>query len=138
MITHVVCLDGTGQRRPQRYPTNIALIFDAMNGDIVDGGGESWEKARTQAGTLTQTGKYLAGVGTRGSPILQILGQGLGDGIAEKIVRGYTYLSRNYRPDDNIILAGFSRGAAAARALAGLITHQGLLNSTQYDPSHKE
>ena len=36
MTSHVVCLDGTGQTRLQQYPTNIALIFNAMDGIIVD------------------------------------------------------------------------------------------------------
>jgi hypothetical protein len=36
MTTHVVCLDGTGQTRLQPNPTNIAFIFNAMGGIIVD------------------------------------------------------------------------------------------------------
>ncbi len=69
--------------------------------------------------------------------MLKLLGNAFGDGIAEPIVRGYTFLSRNYAAGDPIILSGFSRGATAARALAGLVAAKGLLDSTRYDPTDK-
>ena len=70
-------------------------------------------------------------------PGIKHLGNVFGDGIAKPIVRGYTYISRNYAAGDDIILTGFSRGATAARALAGLIVKQGVLDSRGYDPSNK-
>lgn len=132
MTLHIVCLDGTGQVKLQPHPTNIARIFDGLGGAAEDAGNGSWE---TSAGG--QTGKYLCGVGTQGDAILKLLGQAWGDGIAEPIVRGYTYLSRRYQPGDEIILTGFSRGATAARALAGLIVAKGLLAQGGYDPGQK-
>ena len=137
MTTRVICLDGTGQVRTQPNPTNVALIFDAIGGAVVDGGNGSWETSVNQSGALVQSGKYLPGVGTQGNPILEILGQAFGAGIAEPIVRGYTYLSRTYAPGDDIIIIGFSRGAAAARALAGFVAGTGLLSPAQYVPSDK-
>lgn len=131
MTTHVVCLDGTGQVRSQPNPTNISKIFSALGGAVVDGGNNSWETT-SPAGRPSQTGKYLPGVGTAGNSILQILGKAFGDGIAEQIVRAHTFLSRNYSAGDNIIIVGFSRGAAAARALAGFVAVQGLLDKTRY------
>jgi glutathione S-transferase len=77
--------------------------------------------------------KYLPGVGTQGDLALKILGNLFGDGIAEPIIRGYTYLSRQYKKGDKIIIIGFSRGATAARALAGLIVGQGLLDTQNYN-----
>ncbi len=137
MTTHVVCLDGTGQVKPQPNPTNISKIFDALGGTVVDGGNNSWETT-SPAGSPDQVGKYIPGVGTQGNSILQWLGKGFGDGIAEQIVRGYTFLSRNYDPGDHLAIIGFSRGAAAARALAGFVAVQGLLDKTRYDSSDKD
>jgi hypothetical protein len=48
MTIHLVCLDGTGQKRPQAHLTNIALIFDVLGGVVVDGGNGSWETTLTQ------------------------------------------------------------------------------------------
>jgi uncharacterized protein (DUF2235 family) len=138
MTTHVVCLDGTGQQRPQAHPTNVSLIFDSMGGTIVDGGNGSWESTLSAGGAVVQDAKYLPGVGTQGSLILESLGKAFGAGIAEQIVRAYTYLSRVYGPGDEIIVTGFSRGAAAARALAGFVVGQGLLQPGRYDPADKD
>jgi glutathione S-transferase len=132
MTTHVVCLDGTNQVKVQTNPTNIARIFDTLGGGSADAGNGSFEVAA--AGL---TGKYRPGVGTQGDPVLKLLGNAFGDGIAEPILRGYTFLSRNYAPGDEIIITGFSRGATAARALAGLTVVHGLLDSTRYDPGDK-
>jgi uncharacterized protein (DUF2235 family) len=137
MTLHVVCLDGTGQARPQAHPTNISLIFDALGGATVDGGNGSWESTSSSIGSAAQTAKYLPGVGTQGNLILQALGKGFGAGIAEQIVRAYTYLSRVFSDGDDIMICGFSRGAAAARALAGFVVGQGLLNPAGYAASDK-
>jgi hypothetical protein len=135
MTTHVVCLDGTGQVKLQANPTNIARMFDALGGAAVGAGNGSFET--TTAGPPSVAGKYLAGVGTQGDPVLKLLGNAFGDGIAEPIVRGYTFLSRSYAVGDEIVITGFSRGATAARALAGLVVNQGLLNPARYDPNNK-
>jgi uncharacterized protein (DUF2235 family) len=135
MATHVVCLDGTGQVKLQAHPTNIARIFDTLGAGAVPIDNGSFEVVVGAPPTLT--GKYLPGVGTQGDPVLKLLGNGFGDGIAEPIVRGYTFLSRNYNVGDEIIITGFSRGATAARALAGLVAAQGLLDSNRYNPAIK-
>ena len=126
MKTLVVCLDGTNQTKTQNHPTNIARIFDSLGGNPVDAGHGSLET--TVAGDRLAVGKYLSGVGTQGDLALKVLGNLFGDGIAEPIVRGYTFLSRNYAPGDVIVITGFSRGATAGRALAGFAVGQGLLN----------
>lgn len=135
MATIVVCLDGTNQVKLQANPTNIARIFDSLGGVAVDAGNGSFETMR--AGPPASNGKYLPGVGSQGDPVLRLLGNAFGDGIAEPIVRGYTFLSRNYTTGDKIFISGFSRGAAAARALAGLVATQGLLDKTKYDVNDK-
>jgi len=134
MAKLVVCLDGTNQVFNQPHPTNIALIFTALGGSASDAGNGSFETAL--AGGAGQ-GKYLPGVGTQGNIFLKALGAAFGDGIAEPIVRGYTFLSRAWSPGDQIYITGFSRGATAARALAGFVVGQGLLNPANYDVNDK-
>jgi uncharacterized protein (DUF2235 family) len=136
MSTLVVCLDGTNQVKHQPDPTNVARIFDALGGAAADAGNGSWETAA--AGAPALLGKYLPGVGTQGNAILRVLGSAFGDGIAEPIVRGYTFLSRNYQAGDEIFITGFSRGATAARALAGFVAVHGLLDPAKYASADKD
>ena len=136
MQTLLVCLDGTDQVKTQgkpKSPTNIARLFDAIGGKEIDADYGSYETANQGV-----RGKYLPGVGTQEAGNLKILGDLFGDGLPELIVRGYTYLSRQWQPQDRIVISGFSRGATAARALAGLVTDLGLLDPTKYDPGDKE
>jgi len=136
MAHHVICLDGTNQTKTQPCPTNIARMFDALSGTAHDAGGGSLEMSSGNPPVLT--GKYLPGVGALGDPPLRALGNLFGDGIAEPIIRGYTYLSRAWRAGDKVIIIGFSRGAAAARALAGFVVTQGLLDPAKYDTADKD
>ena len=52
-----------------------------------------------------------------------------GRGINRQIRRAYGYLASRYRPGDRIFLFGYSRGAYAARSLAGVIDRVGLLKA---------
>ncbi len=65
---------------------------------------------------------YVTGVGNRGVGILT------GLGIGKTVREAYLFLSKNYRPErkDEIYIFGFSRGAYAARILAGLIHVAGI------------
>ncbi len=87
---------------------------------------------------LQQIAKYLHGVGDSDNFLVKILGGTLGAGLITRIVRGYTFTSRNYVPGDKIFLIGFSRGAYTARSLAGLIANRGLLDASKLDLSDKE
>jgi len=60
---------------------------------------------------------YVTGVGNRG------IGLMTGLGIGRTVREAYLFLSKNYHPErnDEIYIFGFSRGAYAARILAGLI-----------------
>lgn len=132
------CADGTWNDPHQSEdddtlpdPTNVFKLFVALDGklsaDSTRLADEQEMELRDAAGTLTQVAKYLHGVGDSRNPILRIMGGAFGSGLISRIVRGYTYISRNYEPGDRIFLVGFSRGAYTARALAGLIAGQGLL-----------
>jgi uncharacterized protein (DUF2235 family) len=84
-----------------------------------------------------QVAKYIHGVGDSKNLVLKLLGGAVGTGIIARIVRGYTFVSRHYDPGDAIHIAGFSRGAYTARALAGMIANVGLLDRAAYDPADK-
>ena len=90
------------------------------------------------AGNTVQIAKYIHGVGDSRNPINKVLGGVFGMGVISRVVRGYTFISRHYRPGDAIYISGFSRGAYTARTLAGMIARVGLLNPQRYDVNDKE
>ena len=121
--------------------TNVVRLFSNLDGKTTPESAKlknEIEKVLTTSdGTVQQVAKYLHGVGDSTNPMIKVLGGTLGFGVIERIVRGYTFVSRNYQPGDRIYLVGFSRGAYTARALGGMIAKVGLLNPASYDPSDK-
>ena len=71
---------------------------------------------------------YSAGVGTANRSSQMIAGA-TGEGLAAIILEAYINIVANYVPGDKIYIFGFSRGAFAARALSGMISHAGLLKA---------
>jgi uncharacterized protein (DUF2235 family) len=147
--TVIFCADGTwnGPGEPDgddatAPDTNVFKAFTNLDGqDILDSRLAKKEREKTLSapgGSPTQVAKYLHGVGDSNNFLVKELGGVLGAGLIARVVRGYTYVSRNYTPGDRIILIGFSRGAYTARALAGLITAKGLLDSSKLDLNDKE
>jgi glutathione S-transferase len=136
-------IDGTSQvdATVSDDTTNVVKLFNNLQGEITPEtkalANES-EKALTDAnGKLVQIAKYMHGVGDSKNQVLRVLGGVFGAGVIARIVRGYTFISRNYQPGDSIHLIGFSRGAYTARALGGMIAAVGLLNSQTYDVNDK-
>ena len=68
---------------------------------------------------------YTKGVGT--SVGAKVSGGLFGLGINEIIVDAYEWLIQKYNDGDDIFIFGFSRGAYAARSLAGLIEKSGIV-----------
>jgi uncharacterized protein (DUF2235 family) len=140
----VFCADGTWNG-PGEDPnghrcgnqTNVFKLFQCLEGvDSPDSLCWADEQERVAAGT--QVAKYLHGVGDSQNPLVKLLGGAFGAGLIARVVRGYTFVSRNYAPGDAIFLVGFSRGAYTARALAGLIGSQGLLDASRLDLQDQE
>jgi uncharacterized protein (DUF2235 family) len=133
----VFCADGTWNNPNEDEnqdraadPTNVYKLFTGLDGALSPDSlllADEQEKALAEAGATAQVAKYLHGVGDSRNPIIKLLGGAFGSGIISRIVRGYTFISRNFAPGDGIAIVGFSRGAYTARALAGLIASQGLL-----------
>jgi uncharacterized protein (DUF2235 family) len=146
MSQHLLfCADGTwngaGEDDPDPTPTNVLKLFINLAGvDSIDTlmlAGEQERFLKDSDGVPLQTAKYLHGVGDSRNPLVKMLGGAVGAGLIARIIRGYTFLSRHYRPGDRIHLLGFSRGAYTARALAGLIASQGLLDPARADLTNK-
>jgi len=121
--------------------TNVVKLFANLAGNVTPETlalhDEQEKVCADEAGNVTQVVKYMHGVGDSSNFLIKILGGTLGMGVIERIVRGYTFISRHYVPGDAIHLIGFSRGAYTARALAGMIAKVGLLNPATYDSSDK-
>ena len=135
----VFCADGTwngpgADDGPDLSPdaTNVLKLFSRLAGDVSPESlrlrDEQEKFLSDTTGNLIQVAKYLHGVGDSNNEIIKILGGVFGEGFVERIVRGYTFVSRQYAAGDRIHLVGFSRGAYTARALGGMIATMGLLN----------
>ena len=137
--TIVFCADGTWNNPNEDEnheqtadPPNVYKLFSGLEGTLSPASlllADEQEKELTESGLIVQVAKYIHGVGDSRNPIIKLMGGAFGAGIISRVVRGYTYISRNYQPGDAIAILGFSRGAYTARALAGLIASQGLLNT---------
>src|SRR5215467_9119773 len=131
----VFCADGTWSGPGERdnddtpHPTNVFKLFQNLGGkDASDTLHPEKERERTLTaadGSVAQIAKYLHGVGDSENFLARILGGTIGAGLITRIVRGYTFLSRNYAAGDRVFIIGFSRGAYTARALAGLVAAKG-------------
>ena len=110
--THVVILDGTMSSLETGYETNAGITFKLLT-----------EASRTANLTVY----YEAGIQWRDwSGTWSVM---TGKGINRQIKRAYGVLASRYRPGDEIILIGYSRGAYAVRSLAGVIDIIGLVKS---------
>jgi uncharacterized protein (DUF2235 family) len=113
----VICCDGTGNEFSDRN-SNVVKLYQMLALDP------------------TQVAYYHPGVGTMGarsalSPIgrawTKLLGYAFGYGASDNVADAYQFLMRNFKPDDQIYVFGFSRGAYTARVLCGLLHMVGLL-----------
>lgn len=113
----VLCLDGTSNE-PETGATNVARLYAAA------------------VKSDDQVVFYDPGVGTMGArgavtPVgrraTRLAGLVVGYGVRDNLEEAYTFLVRNYRRGDRIIVFGFSRGAYTARALTGMLRTVGLL-----------
>ncbi|WP_322866117.1 DUF2235 domain-containing protein [Aquicoccus sp. G2-2] len=134
MAKIVICIDGTGNEIGDRE-SNVLKLYKAL------------------AKTDDQIVHYVMGVGTYGGPqflgrtrqvITGLLGQAFGYGLEDDVLSAYRVLCTQYRSkerkraddpglsadaaeNDHIHIIGFSRGAYAARMLAGFIHNFGLV-----------
>ena len=134
MATKVIvfCADGTWDSAERGGDaSNVLKLFHSLAGPLTVGAPQDAEQERQWRGSdggLLQIAKYIYGVGASDNWLNQKLGGGVGTGLVARLLRGYTFLSRNYATGDAIVLTGFSRGAYTARALGGFVRAMGLLD----------
>lgn len=110
---------------------NLFVLFDGTRNDALSKTNVFLMKEAIERSAIPATVLYIEGVGTlRDTPIT---GAALGVGMEARIRAGYEFLSTRFRPGDQILILGFSRGAHQARALAGLVSYAGLLDTTGID-----
>lgn len=119
MIRNIVLLDGTWNT--PRDLTNICKLSTEKNvlGRLI----------LERAGGVEQNVKYFSGVGTAEREIQKLLGGAVGVGLRTIVQDAYNWVIDNYCDDQELYIYGFSRGAYAARALAGLIGASGIPKS---------
>jgi uncharacterized protein (DUF2235 family) len=108
----IICCDGTWQDENADYPTNVALIAQAVT---------------VSDGDVKQIVFYDPGVGTQGG-LDHLFGGAFGIGLDRNIIESYRFLIHNYEDGDEIYLFGFSRGSYTVRSLSGLLHWAGLLS----------
>jgi uncharacterized protein (DUF2235 family) len=123
----VILIDGTWNKEGTGADTNVAKVHAGEK--IV---AQRFVKTRAADGTM-QNVHYHDGVGTEGDLIAKLLGGTIGIGLKKIVKDCYGLLSDDYEAGDEIYIAGFSRGAYAARALAGLIGASGIRCRTHAD-----
>ena len=116
----VVLIDGTWNKEGTTGNTNVATL------DIAHRiAANAFIKAEAADGTAQHV-HYHGGVGTEGDFFKKLLGGAIGLGLKQIIKDCYGFVVADYVPGDEIYIVGFSRGAYAARALAGLIGASGI------------
>lgn len=106
--THVIVFDGTMSSLEPGRETNAGITY----------------KLLCEVGGQTSL-YYEAGIQWRDWKVTHHVM--MGRGINRQIRRAYGFLASRYRPGDRIFFFGYSRGAYAARSLAGVIDRVGLL-----------
>ena len=114
----VALIDGTWNKEGSGADTNVAKL-------------DSAKKIRafiqaTAADRTLQHVYYHDGVGSEGDFAQRLLGGAIGLGLKKIIQEVYEYIVTDYASGDELYIFGFSRGAYAARALAGLIGASGI------------
>ncbi len=142
MKTYVVCIDGTWnspnqkdkdpvEDKEQATETNVLRIYRFLTG--INGAVGKLEYGtilplQTSAAGDDDVGEaiYLDGVGSTGTKLQQLFDGATGTGTSERILDAYQFLAERHMPGDQIFIFGFSRGAFAARSLAGFLQYVGL------------
>lgn len=109
----VIFADGTGNAYSVQE-SNIWRLYNALDKGLRPDG-------------LQQIARYIPGVGTSSNRFVRALDGATGFGVPSNVRKLYRFLCWNWKPGDQIYLFGFSRGAFTVRALAGMISMQGLM-----------
>ena len=123
----VLCIDGTWNDPSQK--TNVWQLFCRLDGEAqaVPASADGIRQHQWLHGPNLDA-LYIEGVGAGGQ---RVLGGTLGVGLHDRVLDLYVLASRLWQPGTQLWVFGFSRGAWAARSLAGFIAATGLLMPPQ-------
>ena len=119
----VILIDGTWNEEGKGNDTNIAKLdpnYKAAGAPLI--------KLSATDG-IVQKAFYHPGVGNDPDLLKHLFGGAVGLGLKQIVQDAYHTVATNYERGDEIYILGFSRGAYAARALAGLIGASGIQRS---------
>jgi uncharacterized protein (DUF2235 family) len=116
----VILIDGTWDQEGSGGDTNVARL------DPANAAGTPLIKPYGEDG-LDQHVIYHKGVGADPDLVNHWLGGSIGIGLKQIVLDAYASVVNLYEHGDDIFLLGFSRGAYAARALAGMIGASGIV-----------
>jgi uncharacterized protein (DUF2235 family) len=132
----VLLIDGTrqGPEDPRSNPSNVEGLGYFLRASSLRRASKVARSVPGATGLLHPgvngaTG-YLSGIGAETMHVPRIFPAASGAGMAHMIRIAYRFLSQHYEQGDRIFLFGFSRGAFAARSLAGFVDCVGLALST--------
>ena len=108
----ILFADGTGNKGGYTPDSNVYKAYNAIN---------------LHDPSKKQITFYDDGIGTQKNKYIRGLSGALGFGFRTNVCDLYEFLARNYEPDDQVYLMGFSCGAATIRAFAGFIATCGLV-----------
>jgi uncharacterized protein (DUF2235 family) len=129
-------IDGTWNKFRARGETNVFRLYK-MAESCSDSGqvchyisGVGTGPVKYKSAGISRTSNNAAARAARA-----VIGGLSGYGIGDKIKEGYAFLAKHYErnADDRVYLFGFSRGAFAARSLAGFVNVVGLLLKEHLD-----
>ena len=127
----IICMDGTWQTLNQEKLTNIGIIARSVaHKETLPDGTHIHQNViyshgvGSSVGALERSG--LSARLIRGTT--RLFGGAFGEGLEDLIVETYLRLAFDYEQGDEIYIFGFSRGAFAARRLAGFINVAGIVS----------
>ncbi|WP_420344253.1 DUF2235 domain-containing protein [Paenirhodobacter sp.] len=115
--------------RRQRGPVDHVILLDGTLGSLTPGGMTSIGLIYEFLRLHVPRGSHYYGAGLQFQEWRDLHDLWFGWGVNAQIERAYGWLATRYRPGDRIYLIGYSRGAFAARSLAGMIERVGLLRT---------
>lgn len=124
----VILIDGTWNEEGNGNDTNIAKLDPKNKLGPKNKNVAPLIKPSAADGTA-QMAFYHKGVGADPDLLKHLLGGAIGLGLKQIVQDAYQTVVENYASGDEIYIIGFSRGAYAARALAGLIGASGIQRS---------
>lgn len=131
----VVCIDGTWNHPGQTdadpvdakevvTQSNVLSTWEGLTDrDLASAGGHGAHAALWKG---EGEALYLCGVGSAGTVLQRTWEGSTGTGTSERVMEGWAFLAERVQEGDRIHLFGFSRGAYAARSLAGFLDFAGL------------